>query len=238
MFADDTQIYISFKTTDIASAKQRVEDCVTEIGHWMNINKLKLNEDKTDILLIHSRYHNKPSVDEFNIELEKVPVTATSVKSLGVSLDEHMIFDGYVAEKCKSSFYHLRNLSRIRKYLTRETAAIVVHAFVTSKLDYCNSFLFGLPKYQMRRLQNVQNTAARIACRIGKYERITPVLVDLHWLPVYYRIVFKILLLVYKSINGMSPGYLICCNFANLQGHCDLYRMNYSVYRGLLLLLL
>ena len=60
----------------------------------------------------------------------------------------------------------------------------------------------------MKRLQNVQNTAARIVCRIGKYERITPVLVDLHWLPVHYRIVFKILLLVYKSINGMSPGYL------------------------------
>ena len=77
LFADDTQIYISFKTTDIASAKQRVEDCVTEICHWMNINGLKLNQDKTDILLIHSRYRNKPSVDEFNIELEKVPITAT-----------------------------------------------------------------------------------------------------------------------------------------------------------------
>ena len=142
------------------------------------------------------------------LNLKKAPITATLVKSLGVSFDGYMIFDGYVAEKCKSSFYHLRNLSRIRKYLTRETAAVVVHAFVTSKLDSCNSLLFGLPKYPMKRLQNVQNTAARIACRIGKYEHITPVLVDPRWLPVYYRIVFKILLLVYKLINGMSPGYL------------------------------
>ena len=77
LFADDTQIYISFKTTDIASAKQRVEDCVAEICHWMNINELKLNQDKTDILVIHSKYRNKPSVGEFNIELEKVPITAT-----------------------------------------------------------------------------------------------------------------------------------------------------------------
>ena len=84
LFADDTQIYISFKTTHIASAKQRAEDCVTEVCHWMNINELKLKQDKTDILLIHSRYSNKPSVDEFNIELEKVLITATSVKSLGV----------------------------------------------------------------------------------------------------------------------------------------------------------
>ena len=82
-----------------------------------------------------------------------MPITAALVKSLGVGFDEHMMFDSYVADKCKSSFYHLRNLSRIRKYLTRETAAIVVHAFVTSKLDYCNSLLFGLPKYQIKRLQ-------------------------------------------------------------------------------------
>ena len=87
MFADDTQIYISFKTTDIASAKQRVEDCVAEICHWMNINELKLNQDKTDILLIHSKYRNKLSVGEFNIELEKVPITTTLVKSLGVLIN-------------------------------------------------------------------------------------------------------------------------------------------------------
>ena len=159
-------------------------------------------------MLIHSRYRNKPPVDDFNFELEKVPITVALVKSLGVGFDEHMMFDSYVADKCKSSFYHLRNLSRIRKYLTRETAAIVVHAFVTSKLDNCNSLLFGLPKYQMKRLQYVQNTAARIVCRIGRYEHITPVLVHLHWLPVHYRIVFKIVLLVYKTINGMSPRYL------------------------------
>ena len=108
-----------------------------------------------------------------------MPITAALVKSLGVVFDEHMMVDRYVADKCKSSFYHLRNLLRIRKYLTGETAAIVVHAFVTSKLDYCNSLLFGLPKYQMKRLQYVQNTAARIVCRIGKYEHITPALVPI-----------------------------------------------------------
>ncbi|CAB4011931.1 Hypothetical predicted protein, partial [Paramuricea clavata] len=90
---DDTQIYISFNTTDVATSKQRVEDCVAEICHWMNSNELKLNHD----MLIHSRYHNKPPVDDFNIELEKVPITAALVKSLGVGFDEHMMFDSYVA---------------------------------------------------------------------------------------------------------------------------------------------
>lgn len=90
---------------------------------------------------------------------------------------------------CRSSLYHLRNLSKIRKYLTKESAAVVVHAFFTSKLGYCNVLLYGLPKYQLERLQYVQNTAASVVLQI-------------HWLPIQYRIVFKIMLSVYKSLNG------------------------------------
>lgn len=71
---------------------------------------------------------------------------------------------------CRSSFYHLRNLSRIRKYLTKESAAVVVHAFFTSKLDYCNALLYGLPKYQLERLQYVQNTAASVVCQYTGYQ--------------------------------------------------------------------
>jgi hypothetical protein len=78
----------------------RIENCLAEICHWINSNELKLNHDKTEIMLIHSRYRNKPPVDDFNIELEKVPITAALVKSLGVGFDEHMMFDSYVADKC------------------------------------------------------------------------------------------------------------------------------------------
>ena len=109
---------------------------------------------------------------------------------------------------CRSSFYHLRNLSRIRKYFTKESAEVAVHAFVTSKLDYCNPLLYGLPKYQLQRLQYVQNTAARVVLQVSKFQHITPVLCELHWLPIQYRIIFKILLVVYKSLNGTSPSYL------------------------------
>ena len=108
-----------------------------------------------------------------------------------------MSFHAHVSSISRSSFYHLRNLSRIRKYFTKESAEFAVHAFVTSKLDYCNALLYGLPKYQLQRLQYVQNTAARVV-----------LLCELHWLPIQYRIIFKILLLVYKSPNGTSPSYL------------------------------
>ena len=102
----------------------------------------------------------------------------------------------------KSSFYHLRNISRIRKYLTKETAAVAVHAFVTLKLDFCNALLYGLLKYQLQRLQLVQNMVARVVCQMSKFQHITPVLQELHWQPIQYCVIFKILFLVNKSLNG------------------------------------
>ena len=119
-----------------------------------------------------------------------------------------MIFDVHISEICRSSFYQLRNLSKIRKCLTRESSKIAMHAFITYKLDYCNSLLYGCRKMQLKKLQYVQNTTAGIITRTRKFDHITPVLSDLHWLPVSYRFVFKILLLVFKSLNNLSPSYL------------------------------
>ena len=131
-----------------------------------------------------------------------------SARSLGVIFDEHMSFHVHVSSICRSLFYHLRNLSRIRKYLTKESAAVVVHAFVTSKLDNCNALLYGLPKYQLQRLQYVQNMAARVVLQMSRFQHIITVLCELRWLPIQYRIIFKILPLVYKSLNGTSPSFL------------------------------
>ena len=92
--------------------------------------------------------------------------------------------------------------------LSKESTEILIHAFVSSKLDHCNSLLYGLPAYQLAKLQVLQNTAARVVSLTRKYDHITPVLESLHWLPVKFRIVFKVLLLVYKALNGMAPPYL------------------------------
>ena len=99
-------------------------------------------------------------------------------------------------------------ISKTRKYLDENYTKSLVHAFVSSKLDYCNALLIGLPKYQIDRLQSVLNTAARIITFTCKYDHITPVLVRLHWLPVSYRIRFKVLLLTYKALNDLSPEYI------------------------------
>ena len=114
----------------------------------------------------------------------------------------------HVTSVCKSAFYHLHNIRRIKNYLSRENRLTLVHAFVTSRLDYCNSLLYGVPKDQISKLQRVQNAAARLVMDIGKHSHITPSLYDLHWLPIHARIHFKILLLAFKVIHGQAPAYL------------------------------
>ena len=109
---------------------------------------------------------------------------------------------------CVSCQYHLRNIAKIRKYLSEDTSQILVHAFISSKLDNCNSLLYGLPKHLLNRLRLIQNTAARIVTLSKRFDHITPILFKLHWLPLGYRIHFKILLLVYKCLNGLAPTYL------------------------------
>ena len=114
----------------------------------------------------------------------------------------------HVTAVCKSAFFHLRNISKIRKFLNTETTKSLVHAFITSKVDYCNSLLYGVPKYLLLRLQRVLNCAARIVFKSNKYDHITPLLKELHWLPIEQRIKFKIFLITFKALNKQAPNYI------------------------------
>ena len=114
----------------------------------------------------------------------------------------------HVNSVSKSAFYHLCNISRIRKLLSSKTTEILVHAFVSSKLDYCNSLLYNVPKYVLKKLQSVQNVAAHLITCSRKYDHIAPVLSDLHWLPVNEHIKFKILLLTFKAVHQQAPIYI------------------------------
>ena len=134
--------------------------------------------------------------------------SVTSVRNLGVVLDCHLSMKDHIAKVCKISCYHLRNIRRIRKFLTQDAAASLIHAFVTSQLDYCNSLLAGLPKYLINKLQSIQNAAIRTLLKLRKYDPVTPAFHQVHWLPVRYRIRYKVCLLVFKALHGMAPSYL------------------------------
>ena len=123
-------------------------------------------------------------------------------------MDNCFCMEQHVKKICSEANYHLRNISKIRKYLTQDSAQILIHAFISSKLDYCNSLLYGIPKYLVCRLQLVQNTAARTDTLTWKYDLITPIMFKLHWLPIHSHIIFKLLILVYKALNAKAPSYI------------------------------
>ena len=105
----------------------------------------------------------------------------------------------HITKTCSAAFYYLYNIRRIRKYLTQEYSETLIHAFISSRLEYCNSLLFGVPEYHLHKLQRVQNAAARPIFQESRFCHITPLLMSLHWLPVKYRIVFKITLITFKA---------------------------------------
>ena len=185
-----------------------IERCILEIDHWMLLNRLKLNKDKTELLVISAKHLPMPVVQEISIVSETIR-SSQKARNIGVTFDNHVLFNDHVASIWKSSFYHLRNISYIRKYLSSTTTETLVHAFVSSKLINCNSLLYGLPNYQVKKLQHVQNAAARLISLSRRHEhQITPILLHLHWLLIRYRIEFKILLITYKALNNLASSYI------------------------------
>jgi hypothetical protein len=212
LYADDTQLYVSYDLNSpeqLSAAVSKIEECIVDIRLWMSQNKLKLNDDKTELMYFSSRW-KKQKVTPQNLTIGDHSICPSSkAKNLGVIFDSHLTMEHHISSICKASSYHLRNIGKISKYLSTESLLKVVHAFISSRLDCNNSLLFGLPATQLKRLQMLQNTAARIVTKTRRKEHITSELIKLHWLPIKYRINYKILTLTYKCLSNEAPEYLI-----------------------------
>ncbi|XP_064197248.1 uncharacterized protein LOC135257969 [Anguilla rostrata] len=135
-------------------------------------------------------------------------IPSTHVRNLGIILDPTLSFLPHINQITKTAFFHLRNISRLRPSLSFSAAETLIHAFITSRLDYYNSILHAITTKVLNKLQYIQNTAARLLTSTRSRDHISPVLQDLHWLPVKQRIEFKILLTTYKALNNLAPPYL------------------------------
>ena len=167
-----------------------------------------MNEDKTEFIIFTSR-SAKINTDNLSLQVGQSTVTpAKVVKNLGSLWDNHLNMDKQIAAMCRSSYYHLRAISRIRDFITTDACKTLVQSYVISRLDYGNAILTGLPGYLIKRLQLVQNSAARLITRTPRTDHITDVRRSLHWLPVASRIKFKILVYVFKCLNSLAPVYL------------------------------
>ena len=208
LYADDTQIYMAFKPHEYSSSILHIEHCIEEIRHWMHNNFLKLNDSKTEFLIIGSKHlRAKTVIDNIRIGNEQI-APSTKARNLGFNIDSHMSHESQISNTVRSAYCQIRNIGKIRKYLTKEATQLIVQSLIISRLDMCNSLLYGLPQNQLHRLQIAQNTAARLVTLTKKRSHITPVLIDLHWLPIQQRIKYKILVIVYKILHGLAPCYL------------------------------
>ena len=134
--------------------------------------------------------------------------TNVQAHGLGVKLDSNLTLSNHVSAVCKAAFFALHKIGRIRPYLSLKSTEKCVHDHVLSRINYCNGILFGLPDNQIQKLQRVQNAAARLVTRAKKHGHVSPILYQLHWLPLRYRIQFKIVSLVFLCINDLAPSYL------------------------------
>ena len=206
LYADDCQLLQFNERIDDPSTLQQLHSCLEAIISWMSVNKLKLNMGKTEALAI-SPSHQQCFLDNINIGAVQIK-TSDVVRNLGTWFDKHMTLNTNVSKTCAAAYMALRKISAIRQYLDKDSTIRLVQAYVTSRLDYNNSLLVGLPDVITASLQRVQNTAARLICKVPKFHHITPSLIELHWLPIKQRIIYKTLVLTYKSTHNEGPQYL------------------------------
>lgn len=207
IYADDTQIYLTFEPSERASAVHQVNKCITDIRLWAGKNKLTINDGKTEVMHLSSRF--LPKTPSVTLTVGETGIEArTEARNLGIIFDEHITRKSHIAKVCRSAMSSIRKIGQIRGVLDRKTTLTLVHAFVTSKLDTCNALLTNLPANDLIKLQRIQNIAARITERATRHTPTTSLFHNLHWLPISKRIHFKTLLLTYKCLSGSAPPYL------------------------------
>ena len=188
----------------------RIELCVSEIREWMNQNMFKLNDDKTELIVFTSKYKHD-LYNDLSITIGSTVVDCSSqVRDLGFIFDRVLSLRQHVSYTSKTFRFHLRNISRIRKYIPQDTSVVLIKSLAMSRLDYSNGLLDGIPKCTVSGLQAVQNSAARSVTqeRLRDHDSMSSALMELHWLPVDKRIEYMLLIYTYKALYGMVPGYL------------------------------
>uniref|UniRef100_A0A3P9NVX9 Reverse transcriptase domain-containing protein n=1 Tax=Poecilia reticulata TaxID=8081 RepID=A0A3P9NVX9_POERE len=204
LYADDLQLYCSFKPSE-PHKLCALTSCLAEVTKWFTENSLLLNSNKTETLIVAP----DSAVPGIKQHLGNLSCTVKSnLRNLGVFMDGAMSMERHVTQLVRNCFFQIRNISKLCEMVTYGELEMIIHAFVSSRLDYCNSLFTCLNKRELMRLQVVQNSAARLLTCTHRREHITPILKSLHWLPVSYRMHYKILVLTFRALHGQTPDYI------------------------------
>ena len=205
-YADDTQLYLCIEPSGIHDLVFKVENCVKEVMEWMKNNKLKCNDDKTEAMLINPKNFNV-DVSQLNIGNENVAF-ADYAKNLGFIIDKDLSMEFHVNNLCKTVYLEIRRLKQLSKFVNKSSLQTLAASFILSRFDYCNALFKNMKKSQIQKLQKLQNFAAKVVLNKSIFDHATPCLFDLHWLPISFRIDYKIATITFKCLHGLSPQYL------------------------------
>ena len=208
MYADDTQLYQSASVDDIDTLAGSVGSFIENVYAWMSANRLKMNDEKTEIIPCTTKPKLKTlELDHINLHNTRIEFSLKA-KNLGLNLDSALSMDVHVNHLCKVLNFELRKLSQIRQYLDINATKTLASAFILSRLDYCNSMFAGLPQDRLQKLQLIQNRAARLILKEPKRAHVTPMLRSLHWLPVNARIDYRLATICFQCLHCEYPSYL------------------------------
>ena len=207
--ADDSQLQKSSVPSDFPVLACCSKDCIEDVAEWMADRKLKMNDDKTELMAIGTRSKLSqviPNLAPVSISGCDIPFSQ-SAGSLCFYLDETLSMDANIKYFCHILVCQLRRIGKIRSFLSTDAANKLAVPLILSRLDYCNSLLAGLPDNKLNKLQRMQNHAAQLVLRKSRHASATALLRTLHWLPVKARIQYKIACLCFQCIyqNSMPP---------------------------------
>lgn len=209
-YADDQQVYKSFPPNQqIEILAIKIRQCIMLIQKWMTDFCLQLNPSKTQIMVLGpQRILNKISLHGIQLT-DSVCVRFTcSTKSLGILIDETLSFKQHIIKLKQDCFRLIRNVCKMRFIFTKDQLKTIVNSLIVCKLDYCNGMFYGVDERWIDELQRIQNAAGKAVYGLYKHDHVGNTLQKLHWLPVRERIIYKVLLIVFKCLNGMGPQYL------------------------------
>ena len=209
-YADDNSALRSFALFNQFNVLYNdVPNCLKRLKEYMLVNHLKLNDSKTEVIVFGSpKFKQQVTLHGTFLRSGHCIRFAETVKHLGVLFDSLLTFDSQIQKVISSSYSSLRKISSFRNCLSKSNLESLIHAFISSKLDYCNILYVNLPKKQMNKLQKLQNSAIRLVFGVRSRHPVSELFSELHWLKVEQRVMFKCLLLVFKCINGLAPNDL------------------------------
>ena len=209
LYADDTQLYCSFKPSSLNVTLSDVQSMTDDVNNWMVSNKLKMNCDKTEVMLCGTRAKLK------NIDTDSIVVCndlislSSNVRNLGFFFDQNFNLNVHISQIRKSCYFEIRRISHLRPFIDEKSTIQLIISLVFSRLDYCNCLFYNMSEENFQKLQVVQNHCARLVKKAPKRSSATSLLKELHWLPIKFRVSYKVAIFVFKCLNDDSfPSYL------------------------------